>query len=79
MKESCTVDFRLVGDTRGIYFEETHRCLVFLTLHESLEDIYKTVTHEVIHHCVEQCGVQLDEDQEEKLIFQFQWAEHSLV
>ena len=79
MMQPCTVDFRLVGDTRGIYFEETRRCLVFLTLHESMDDLYKTMTHEVIHHCIEQCGVQLDEDQEEKLIFQFQWAEHSLA
>ena len=75
----CTVDFRLGGENRGLYYEETSRCLIFLNNHENLEDIYKTNTHEVLHHCIETSGVQLDEDQEEKLIFNIQWAEYSLA
>ena len=74
----CTVDFRLGGENRGLYYEETSRCLIFLNNHENLEDIYKTNTHEVLHHCIEDTGVEIDEEQEEKLIFNIQWAEYSL-
>ena len=74
----CTVDFKATGDDRGCYYEETHRCIVFLNNHENLEDIYKTNTHEVLHHCIESSGIEIDEDQEEKLIFNIQWAEYSL-
>ena len=74
----CTVDFKIGGENRGLYYEETSRCLVFLNNHENLQDIHKTNTHEVLHHCIEASGVQLDEDQEEKLIFNIQWAEYSL-
>jgi len=75
----CTVDFRLGGDNRGLYYEETSRCLIFINNHENIEDIYKTNTHEVLHHCIEESGVQIDEDQEEKLIFNIQWAEYSVA
>jgi len=74
----CTVDFKICGENRGLYYEETRRCLIFLNNHENVEDIYKTNTHEVLHHCIEETGVQIDEDQEEKLIFNMQWAEYSL-
>ena len=52
-------------------------------MHETLEDVYKTMTHEVIHWCLsDKCGVQfdetLDELQEESIIFNMQWAEVSL-
>ena len=75
---SCTVDFKLGGENRGIYYDETHRCLIYLSNHENIEDIYKTITHEVYHYCIDEFGVQIDEEQEEKLIFNIQWAEYSL-
>ena len=74
----CTVDFRATGDDRGCYYEETHRCLIFLNSHENLEDIYKTINHEVLHYCIEGTNISIDELQEEKLIFNIQWAEYSL-
>ena len=75
----CTVDFRATGEDRGCYYEETGRCLVFLNSHENLEDIYKTITHEVLHHCIESTDTKLDELQEEKLIFNIQWADYSVA
>jgi len=75
----CTVDFKVTGENRGLYYEETRRCLVYLCNHENVEDIYKTIQHEVLHHCIEESGVQLDEEQEEKLIFNMQWANYSIV
>ena len=75
----CTVEFKLYRDeNRGIYYEETNRCLIYLPMHETIEDVYKTISHEVFHYCLEENGVQLDEEQEEKLIFNIQWAEIAL-
>tara|TARA_R110000824_G_scaffold175358_4_gene353737 strand:+ start:1086 stop:1316 length:231 start_codon:yes stop_codon:yes gene_type:complete len=73
-----SVDFKIVGDDRGAYYEESERALIFLSKHESLDDIYKTITHELIHHCINKFNLTLDEDQEESLIFQMSWAEFSL-
>ena len=75
-----TVDFRVRNtDERGIYYEETERAIVYLPMHESLDDIYKTINHEVYHHCFAHWDeVKLDEDQEERLIFQLAWAHLSL-
>ena len=75
----CTVDFKIVGENRGMFYEETGRCLIYLSNHENVEDIYKTVIHETLHYCIEKSGVQLDEEQEEKLIFNIQWANYSVV
>jgi hypothetical protein len=48
-------------------------------MHESLDDIYKTINHEVYHHCIGLWDeVKMDEDQEEYLIFQLAWAHLSL-
>ena len=68
------------SDNRGIYFHETNRCIIYLPMHETLDDIYKTISHEVFHHCFEEAkeADSMDEEQEEKLIFNLQWAEHSL-
>jgi len=74
----CIVDFRIAGENRGIFYNETNRCLIYLSNHENLEDIYKTNTHEILHYCIDEIGVQIDEEQEEKLIFNIQWAEYSL-
>ena len=79
--DRLSVDFRIEkGDNRCIYFEETNRCLIYLPMHETLEEIYKTIAHEAIHHCFSQLDEadNLDEDIEESLIFNIQWAEVSL-
>ena len=47
-------------------------------MHETLEDVYRTITHEVIHHCLRDLD-NIDEDQEELLIFNMAWAEYSLA
>ena len=73
-----TVDLKCRGDeNRGIYYEETKRCLVFLSMHETLEDVYRTITHEVIHHCFTILDEtdNMDEAMEESLIFNMQWAD----
>mgnify|MGYP001228285463 CR=1 FL=1 len=75
-----TVDFRCRrDDNRGIYYEETNRCLIFLASHETLEDIYKTIVHEVLHWCFMADDVdKMDEEQEETLVHFVQWADVAL-
>ena len=75
-----SVDFRVRNtDERGIYYEESQRAIIYLPMHESLDDIYKTINHEVYHHCFALWDeVKMDEDQEEYLIFQLAWAHLSL-
>lgn len=76
--QSLTVDFKCSkDDLRGVYYSETHRALIYLPMHETLDDVIKTVNHEVFHHCLEINGEgeNMDEEQEEKLIFRLQWAE----
>ena len=75
-----TVDFRCRrDDNRGIYYEETNRCLIFLGSHETLEDIYKTIVHEVLHWCFMADDVdKMDEEQEELLVHFVQWANVAL-
>ena len=75
------VDFRVKhDDNRGIYYSETERCIIYLPNHETLEDIYKTITHELVHFCLDKHDEtdNMDEEMEERLIFCLQWAEHSL-
>jgi Zn-dependent peptidase ImmA (M78 family) len=69
-------ELKSVGcDERGLYYEESERIIIYLSNHEDLEDIYKTITHELIHHCIHKADMTMDEDQEERLIYCFQWAE----
>ena len=77
------IDLRINGyddDNRGIYYSETKRCLIYLPNHETIEDIYKTINHELIHYCLDEAGESelMDEDMEERLIFCMQWAEESI-
>tara|TARA_Y100000296_G_scaffold83965_1_gene116107 strand:+ start:121 stop:369 length:249 start_codon:yes stop_codon:yes gene_type:complete len=76
----CSVDFRTYGEDRGAYYDETGRCLIYLSQHEDLNDIFKTIQHEVIHFCFSKLNEidDMDEDQEEKLIFFIAWAELAL-
>ena len=76
-----SVDFKIkYADNRGVYFAETKRALIYLPMHESIEDLYKTINHEVYHHCFEENGEadKMDEEMEEDLIFKLSWAEYSL-
>ena len=81
--ESALVDFKVGGENRGMFYSETNRCLIYLPMHETIEDVYKTITHEVFHWCLsDKCGVHfdetLDELQEEDIIYNVQWAETAL-
>ena len=78
------IDLRINGyddDNRGIYYSETKRCLIYLPNHETIEDIYQTINHELIHYCLDEAGESelMDEDMEERLIFCMQWAEESIA
>ena len=75
-----TVDFKLIGKGEaGIYYPNSERVLIYLNNHESMTDILKTIQHELIHAAIEHCDIEMDEDQEEKLIFFMAWAEEFLV
>ena len=67
-------------DNRGIYYSETKRAVIYLAMHETIEDVYKTINHETYHHCFAEAGEadEMDDDQEERLIFCLQWAEIAL-
>ncbi len=77
-----TMDLRINGyddENRGIFYEETGRIIVYLKNHETLDDILSTIQHEFVHKCIADFEETLDEDQEEKLIYQMAWAEDSLA
>tara|TARA_R110002020_G_scaffold6719_1_gene28532 strand:+ start:673 stop:915 length:243 start_codon:yes stop_codon:yes gene_type:complete len=80
MDTNVTVDMRTHGDDRGTYYAETRRCVINLNQHESLDDVYQTIQHEILHFCFDNLGetMTMDEDQEERLIFCIQWANESL-
>ena len=76
------MDLRINGyddDNRGIFYEETGRIIVYLKNHETLDDILSTIQHEFVHKCIADFDETLDDDQEEKLIYQMAWAEDSLA
>lgn len=80
IQSMVSVDFRIFGtENRGIYYHESKRAVIYLNKHESLEDIIKTIQHEMIHHCINMHDIEIDEDQEEALIFQISWAESSIT
>ena len=71
------MDFRVEkNENRGVFYSETDRCLVFLPMHETIEDVFKTITHELLHAIFDNSPEvpTMDEDQEERLIFFTQWA-----
>ena len=69
----------LFRSDRGNYFNDTERVVIYLKNHESLDDLYKTIQHELIHHAIAKCKVNIDEDQEEKVIFAIAWADEYLL
>ena len=68
-------EFGFTGEDQGVFFETTNRCIVYLNKHESLDDIIKTVDHEVFHFCVTKLDEKIDDEQEHKMIYYLQWAE----
>jgi hypothetical protein len=72
-------DFRVYGTDRGNYFSETDRIIIFLSPHETLDDLLSTITHEYIHFCINESGEIMDDDQEERLICIMSWAEEYLA
>ena len=75
---NLSTDFKIDhNENRGIYYEETKRCVIYVPMHETIEDLLKTIDHEVYHHCfnILEENEDMDEEQEEKLIFNLQWAE----
>lgn len=79
---SLRIDLRVNhSDNMGVYYSETKRAVIYLSLHESLDDITKTINHEVYHHCFSEAGEteRMDEDMEERLIYCIQWAEESIA
>ena len=56
MDNDVTVDMRTYGDDRGTYYAESKRCIINLNQHESLDDILKTIQHELLHFCFDNLG-----------------------
>ena len=82
MNSNLTVDFKVQhAENRGIYYEESKRCLIYLPMHETMVDIIKTINHEVFHHCfsILEEADDMDEDMEECVIFNLQWADYSVA
>ena len=49
---NLSTDFKIDhNENRGIYYEETKRCVIYVPMHETIEDLLKTIDHEVYHHC----------------------------
>jgi len=70
-----TVSMQILGhEERGIYFSENNRIVIYLDRHECFEDILSTIQHELIHVAIQ--SENLDEDQEEKLIYAMSWANY---
>lgn len=49
------------------------RIIIYLQHHESLEDIYSTINHELIHFCIDKLEEEIDEYEEHDLIAKIQW------
>ena len=72
-----TVSMEILGHgERGIYYPESKRIVIYLDRHECFEDILSTIQHELIHAAIEDQN--LDEDQEEKLIYAMSWANYHI-
>lgn len=70
-----TVDMKILGHgERGIYYDDSKRIIIYLDRHECLQDIMSTIQHELIHAAI--ASEDLDEDQEELLIYAMAWADY---
>ena len=72
-------DFRTWGTDRGNYYPETDRIIVFLSPHETLDDLLSTINHEYLHYCINESGEIMDDDQEERIIYIMSWADEYLA
>jgi len=74
------MDLKTTGcDERGIFYSDSGRIIIYLNNHETLDDILSTITHELIHKCINDFDETLDDDQEERLIYQMAWAPLSVL
>ena len=71
----AVVEFGFNGEDQGTYYDVSSRCITYLNKHESLEDITKTVDHEVFHFCIDKLNIEIDDEQEHKMIYYLQWAD----
>jgi len=71
-------DFAIHGEDFGAYYSETNRAIIYLINHESLDEILKTINHEILHYIFDLFDLIIDEEQEHKLIFKMQWAKEYL-
>ena len=70
------MEFKTYGcDERGMYYPDSGRIIIYLSNHETIEDVYKTITHELIHNGIHKADEDFDEDLEERLIYCMQWAD----
>jgi len=69
--------FKVVGDDHGVYYDNSDRIIIYLNKHENIEDLLSTITHEYIHYCIKDEG--LDDDQEERLIYCVLWSEEYIT
>ena len=70
------MEFKLFGcDERGMFYPDSGRIIIYLSNHETIEDVYKTITHELIHNGIHKADEDFDEDLEERLIYCMQWAD----
>lgn len=74
------MDLKTCGcDERGIFYPDSGRIIIYLNNHENLEDILGTITHELVHKCIHDFDETLDDDQEERVIYNMAWATESIV
>ena len=74
------IDFRIEkGDNRGVYHSDTKRILIYPPQHENIEDMIDTINHETLHYAIDKTDELMDEDQEERVIFNLQWARETLI
>ena len=71
-------EFRFDGEDQGTYYPDSNRCVVYLNKHESLEDISKTIDHELFHYIIDKMDIKIDDEQEHKAIYYLQWADEYL-
>jgi uncharacterized protein YjaZ len=76
------IDFKTIDprdeQVKGITLSngKNRRIVVYLHQHNTLDDIYATITHELIHYCIEKYEMaQLDDYQEHEAIFKIMWAD----
>jgi uncharacterized protein YjaZ len=74
------MNFKVTGcDERGIFYPDSGRIIIYLNNHETLDDILSTITHELVHKCIKDFDLEIDDDMEESLIYNMAWANLNLI